>query len=55
MAVRAAGQPAQARHFNDLHHAVLFLVQTDDLTPQLMQLRQALLASIVIAHPKLVG
>lgn len=29
-------RPAQARQLNDLHHATLFLMRTDHLTPPLM-------------------
>ena len=45
-------RPAQIRQFDNLHHAILLLMQTDDLFAPLMQFSQALVSGIVIAHAK---
>ena len=44
--------PAQTGQLNDLHHAKLPLMQTDNLLAPLVQLGEALIACIVVAHAK---
>ena len=49
---RANGRPAQTGQLNDLHHAILLLMQTDHLLAPLMQLRKALCACVILPHAK---
>src|SRR5208282_4537701 len=49
---RANGRPAQTGQLNDLHHAILLLMQTNNLLAPLVQLGKALIACIVVAHAK---
>ena len=49
---RANGGPAQTAQLNDLHHAILLLMQPDNLLAPLVQLRKALSARVVVPHRK---
>ena len=48
----AGSRPAQTCQLNDLHHAKLPLMQTDNLLAPLVQLGKALMACIIVAHAK---